>query len=257
VALAIAELIAASWVRSPPAVTAEPEPEPDEPATEPDAATEAPAPEAPARETALEPEPAPSEPIRVEDVASAPPSSSTGAANVPAELHAALGVRVFALLGLSGDPLHGWGGGGVGLDVLLTGPLVLRADLRAAHGTLDAAGLGAVADTRASAAALLALRAQMDAGHLDVGAGVRAGVGVLAGAQTAPAAGRTLVGPTLAPVLAADLSVALAAPLHLHLGLETGWTVLGVAGTDAATGAVVARIGGPEASLVLGLEVRP
>lgn len=229
IALAIAELLSAHWARrAEPEAPPEPEPEPEL-----------------ERELEREPERGPRQ--ASEPVAPAP---------LPELPAAPVGVRAFAVLGVAGDPAHAWGGGGLALDVSLVGPLVLWLDVRATHGTLEAASSGTVADTRVSGAVLVALRVAMDAGHLDVGLGARAGVGILEGRQSAAADGRALVGPTLGPVLASALSLRLASPVFFHIGLEIGWSALGVVGTDDR-GGVVARIGGPEAALSLGVEVRP
>lgn len=227
VALAIAELVGASFVVIPEPVVATPPP------------PEVIAPE----EVALEVTPVPIDPeLRPE----APEPSAPPAVPDP------WGVHLFAAGAIAGEPFHASGGGGAGIDAELVLPLALRVDLRAMQGVVSAAP-GEVRMTDASAGAFLALRATFARSLLDVGLGARGGVGILEGQA---AGGRVLVGPSVAIAATAQLSLEVAQAIYAHVGVEVGWTVVGVSGTDA-DGAIIARAGGPSLVLTLGMEVRP
>lgn len=232
VALAIAELIGASFVVLPEPVVAEP------------VVAAPPPPEVIApEEVALVVTPVPIDPELRPD---APEPSAPPAVPDP------WGVHLFAAGAIAGEPFHASGGGGAGIDAELVLPLALRVDLRAMQGVVSAAP-GEVRMTEASAGAFLALRATFARSLLDVGLGGRGGLGILEGQA---AGGRLLVGPSVAIAATAQLSLEVARAIYAHVGVEVGWTVVGVSGTDA-DGAIIARAGGPSLVLTLGMEVRP
>lgn len=169
-----------------------------------------------------------------------------------------LGIRVIGVGQLSGEPLHVAGGGGIALDVELLAPLALVIDARAEHGSVEARDIGVVGVTTAWVGALLALRLPLGWNHADFGLGARGGAAVLEGSSDAPGvAAATVVGPTLALIGAAHLSLHVIGSAYLHIGVELGWVAVPVLGTVEPTGETVGGIDGVLGAFTLGLEIRP
>lgn len=235
VAIAIAEILAASWIEL--GMRHAPEVQPSaSPASEETLAI--------ALETARE--------HLAEEPVIAPPPPPVEAAPRP------FGVRAFGVVRVSGEPLHFSGGGGLGLDAELLAPLAILVDLRAEQGSVDVASLGEVRMSLVTAAALLALRAQFGLSHADFGAGVRGGMGLLEGTSASPGVqARSQLGAIASAVAQTDVSLHIAYAGYFHVGFEVGWIFVPVYGTDAGSGSVVARIGGAQLAITVGFEVRP
>ncbi|MFO0683679.1 MAG: hypothetical protein U0234_16590 [Sandaracinus sp.] len=235
VAIAIAEILAASWIEL--GMTHDPDVSPSSAAGSEEA-------RAIALETARE--------HLADEPAIAPPPPPLAPAPRP------YGVRAFGIVRVSGEPLHFSGGGGLGLDAELLGPLALLVDVRAEQGSVGVSSLGDVRTSLVTAAALLALRAQFGLSHADFGAGIRGGMGLLEGASTSPGVqARSQLGAIASAVAQTDVSLHIAYAGYFHVGFEVGWIFVPVYGTDAASGAIVARIGGAQLAITVGFEVRP
>lgn len=223
VALAISELIAASWIvterRAEPVVVVPPLPPAVETVTEPAATEEVAAP--------------------VDVIQPAP-----------------IGIRIFGLGRISGEPIHFSGGGGVGFDAELLEPVAFSLDAQVTRGRVETTP-GAVDLTAITLGAFIAIRAPFDRSHADIGLGVRGGAGVLEGRASEATAGQVVVGPVVSVAANTLLSLHLVGTAYAHVGLELGWTVVGVTGTLATTGETLARLGGAYIALGVGFEIRP
>lgn len=168
-----------------------------------------------------------------------------------------LGIRAIGVARVSGEPFHFSGGGGLAMDLELLGPLAILLDVRAEQGSVDAGELGSVTLTAAWAGALLALRLPLGLHHADLGVGVRGGIGWLDGEGMRGVLGSQQVGPVGGVITATHLSLHIAYAAYLHVGIELGWITLPLYGTVGTTGESVARIGGAQMAITLGFEVRP
>lgn len=169
-----------------------------------------------------------------------------------------IGIRAIAVGSLSGaDPQHFAGGGGLAMDAELLAPLALLVDLRVEHASGRVEDAGSFEATALWAAAMLALRLPLGLHHADFGVGVRGGAGWLDGFGAAGVTSGSQVGPLLSAIGAAHLSLHIGYAAYLHLGLELGWVLVPLYGTLAPEGRVVAQIGGGQAAITMGFEVRP
>lgn len=166
------------------------------------------------------------------------------------------GVRGIGVVRVSGEPLHFSGGGGLAADLELIAPLMVAIDLRAEVGSVEAGELGSVRLTAAWATALVGLRLPLGRSHADFAVGGRAGAGWLDGFGGRGVDGQQVSGVVAGLVGASHLSLHMAYAVFLHVGIELAWITLPLYGTvDGAD--EVARIGGAQMALTLGFEVRP
>lgn len=169
----------------------------------------------------------------------------------------AFGVRAFGTARVSGEPLHVSGGGGLGVDLELLAPLAITVDARAEQGSVDVADLGTVRLTAAWVTGLVALRLPLELHHADFGIGARVGYGWLDGEGERGVGGAQQSGALVALVTASHISLHVVGSAYLHVGIELGWVTLPVFGTNAITGESVARIDGLQLAITFGFEVRP
>ncbi|UJR83086.1 hypothetical protein [Sandaracinus amylolyticus] len=170
-----------------------------------------------------------------------------------------LAIRALASARLSGgEPQHVAFGGGLALSLELLAPLALAIDLRADHARDHVYDVGAVAITSATLGAILAVRLSLgDENLLELGGGARGGAGWLEGRADASATSATIVGPIFTLLGAASLATRITRAAYVHVGVELGWVVAGIYGTLAPVGETIARIGGTHVAITLGFEVRP
>ncbi|UJR78397.1 hypothetical protein [Sandaracinus amylolyticus] len=167
------------------------------------------------------------------------------------------GVRAIGVGRVSGDPLHFSGGGGLGVDLELYAPLAMSVDVRGEQGSVTVGESGLVRMTVAWTNALLALRVPFGLHHADFGLGGRAGYGWMVGEGERGIGGAEQSGPLLGVVTATHISLHIVASAYLHVGIELAWITLPLYGTLGSSGETVARIGDGQLSITLGFEVRP